>query len=139
MLKIIETLSDLHKAGFKPIDKNKSRYFAVIGRFILSISTDIDACLNVYLQFQMNSRGEAVTCIMVGEMRNADVIASLKRIASSRKVESNVRADTETFFTEISVLRRVRDIVAHRACMVFGDKLAFRNALEPFREVLVCD
>jgi hypothetical protein len=67
MLKAMNTLLDLAKAGFRPIDAKKTKHFAAIGRLVLAVSTEIDAGLNACLQGQINSGEEAVTRIVIGK------------------------------------------------------------------------
>lgn len=128
MLKAMDTVMDLVKAGFTPIDAAKTEHFAAVGRLLLSFSTDIDLGLKSCLQSQMNNGEEAVTRIVLGEMRIGDVMQALRRIAETRKVSPDATARIEMLFQEIQVLRNVRDKLAHRSCMVAGEKLAFHNA-----------
>ena len=128
MERVLSTWLDLTKARFKPISDRHAKHYAAIGRFILSVGTDIDAVLHSCLQIQINSGEEAVARIIVGEMRTGDVRANLRRIALSRKLDECFLKSMDALFSEISALHRVRDIVTHRACVVAGSKLAFHNA-----------
>lgn len=129
MLKAIETWGDLTKEGFRPIDDaGKPEHFEAIGKFIISVSNNIDGPLNSCLRVQIGSHEEAITRIVVGEMRIGDIIAALRRIATVRKLDENFLQDMEELFSEISLLRHVRDLTAHKTCLVNGDKIAFHNA-----------
>jgi hypothetical protein len=55
-------------------------------------------------------------------------VSALKRIAESRKLNRHILTAIDELFFEIGELRHVRDIAAHRACMVKGNRFAFHNA-----------
>jgi hypothetical protein len=129
MSKTIDTWAELAKAGFVAIDTaGTPAHFGAIGKFVLAVSNAIDARLNACLQLQINSNEDAVTRIVVGEMRVGDIMTTLKRIAISRKLDGNSLKCMDDLFSEIQILRHVRDVIAHRMCLVNGDKFAFHNA-----------
>ena len=128
MLKAIDTILELSNAGFRPLSEAKPRHFAAIGRFIIAVSNEIDVRLNECLQGQIEASDDAVTRIVVGEMRTGDVMAAIKRIIHSRSPDSKLCTELEELFKEINTLRQNRDIVAHRICQVSRNRLAFHNA-----------
>jgi hypothetical protein len=127
MLKQIRTMTDLAKDGFTPIGETHTEHFAAIGKFILS-NSGIDSQLNAILQTLLNGDYDAGR-VLVGEMRTGDLISGIRHIAATKKLEDNVAREMESLFSEISRLKSARDDLAHRACLVKDDKLAFHNAM----------
>jgi hypothetical protein len=127
MLKQLTTMADLVKDGFEPIGDAHVEHFAAIGRFILS-NSGIDAQLHSMLQTLLNGDYDAGR-VLVGEMRTGDLISGIRHITAQQKLAANVMSEIEVLFSGISRLKAARDDLAHRACVVKGDALAFHNVL----------
>jgi hypothetical protein len=129
MFKSVDTVIGLTKAGFQPVaTAAKSRHFATIGDFIVTVGTEIDARLKSCLLQQIGSDEETLARAIVGDMRVGDVVGALRRIAESRSPSAQYLESLNKLFTEIANLRRERNVVAHQTCMVYRNKLAFHNA-----------
>jgi hypothetical protein len=125
--KILTTIVDLAQQGFKSIDGAEPKHYAAIGRFLVAVGTHIDAPLNVQLEVQLGSVELDTARALIGEMRTQDVMSGLRRIVAGRRGTEDAVKEIDALFREISVLRATRDVVAHRACMVGDDRLAFHN------------
>lgn len=128
MVKSIETVLNLAQSGFRPIEMAKPRHFSAIGKFILSVGTEIDARLKTCLLRQINSGEEALPRAIVGDMRTGEVAGALRRIAELRTLQPEFYENLKRLFAEIENLRRVRNVVVHQTCLVKGNSLAFHNA-----------
>jgi hypothetical protein len=128
-IKAIDTIVDLSKAGFKPLAQAKPRHFAAIGRFLTTVSNEIDVPLVSCLQTQIAANEDGITRIVLGGMTIGDVMSTIRRIAMLRNPGDTVVADINKLFEEISVLREHRNVVAHNTFLVKGNRLAFHNAI----------
>jgi len=128
MFKAVNTLNALTNEGFRPIGDGDVEHFAAIGRFIHSMSTSVDNTLKVLLQFQLGIDDDIGRRALLGEMRTENVIAAIKLIASQQSLEQTVTQELASVLDEVAKLRPIRNVLAHRECMVAGDKLAFHNA-----------
>ena len=128
MFKAFETLNDLTSKGFRAIEDGDVEHFAAIGRLILAMSTNVDGNLKTLLQFQLGIHDDVARRALLGEMRMDSVVAAIRRIATSQRVDALILKELFSVLEEVQLLRQVRDILAHRECMVAGDKLAFHNA-----------
>jgi hypothetical protein len=129
MFKSIDTILDLTKAGFKGVElAGKPRHFAAIGKFMVTVGTEIDARLKAGLLQQIMSDEDTLARAILGDTRIGDVMSALRRIVESRSPDPAFLDELTKLFTEVSNLRRERNIVAHQTCMVSGNKIAFHNA-----------
>jgi len=124
----LQTLTDLNKAGFKPLSEEKSKHYAAIGRLMMVVSNEVDAKLNGLLQTMLGG-DEISSRAVVGEMRIPDVMAAIRRIATARALGKDTIDKMEAVFSEITSLRQARDVIAHKAIWAKGNKMAFHNAL----------
>jgi hypothetical protein len=127
MIKRLMTILDLIRDGFVDISDKNEKHFAAVGRFVLSQGI-VDSQLGAMIKTMLNA-DEGAADLLVGEMRTGDLIVALRNLAAKQKPPGEILEKLEAIFKEINRLKQARDDLAHRACMVKGDTLAFHNAM----------